>query len=370
MAKLALVGAGHAHMTLMTNIRMLVNQGHTVDVIGPGERHYYSGMGPGMLGGSYTPMDISFPVQRMCEEQGATFHVDRCVGIDPVSQKIQLESGKEIEYDVASFNTGSSIVDDVVSKDAQDVFTVKPIEKLLEGRKRIFALAAKGSVSIGVVGGGPAGVEVAGNAWAAAKEAGVKTSVRLYYGKNFMGHAPDKVRRQCKGILEKHGVEFIGGEYVSQVETGKVTLADGQEYNEDIIFIAMGVRPRPLFEPSGIPCGKDGGLLVNKYLQSPKFDNIFGGGDCIWFEPQPLDKVGVYAVRENQVLNDNVIARLNNEPLQEFAPGGDYLLIYNTGANTGVLHKYGIIFNGKHAFAIKDYIDSKFIKKFKPEYEK
>ncbi|SHJ49939.1 NAD(P)/FAD-dependent oxidoreductase [Halodesulfovibrio aestuarii] len=369
MAKLALVGAGHAHMTLMTNIKDLIDQGHSVDVIGPGKRHYYSGMGPGMLGGTYSPSEISFPVQRMCEEQGATFHLDECVGVDPEKKLIKLKSGKEVAYDVASFNTGSSIVDDIVAPDSKDIYTVKPIERLFEGRERIFELAKKDSLSIGVVGGGPAGVEVAGNAWAAAQEAGANATVHLYYGKSFMKRAPDRVRNLTKKILEKHDIQFIGGEYVSQVSTGKITLADGTSYSDDIIFIAMGVRPRPIFEHSGLPYGKDGGLLVNKYLQSPKYDNIFGGGDCIWFDPQPLDKVGVYAVRQNQVLNDNVMARLNNEPLHEFKPGGSYLLIYNTGGNTGVLHKFGISFNGHRAFAIKDYIDSKFIKKFKPDYD-
>ena len=371
MAKLVLVGAGHAHMTLMSNIAQCIEQGHSVDVIGPGERHYYSGMGPGMLGGTYSPKAISFPVQRMCEEQGATFHLDEAVGVDPEKQYIKLESGKEIAYDVASFNTGSSIIDDIVQPDAQDIFTVKPIEKLLEGRNRIFELAREGRpFSIGVVGGGPAGIEVAGNAWAAAQQAGADATVHLYHGKHFMPRVPTRVRTQSKNILTKHGVELIGGEYVSQVDTGTVTLHDGSVHADDIIFIAMGVRPRPLFEPSGIPHGDDGGMLVNKYLQSTQYENIFGGGDCIWYEPQPLDKVGVYAVRQNQVLNDNVMAKLNNEPLTEFAPGGDYLLIYNTGANTGVLHKFGISFNGKAAFKVKDYIDTKFIDLFKPDYDR
>lgn len=370
MAKLALVGAGHAHMTLMANIKKFIDQGHSVDVIGPGERHYYSGMGPGMLGGTYSPQDISFPVQRMCEEQGATFHVDSCVAINPEKQLIKLKSGKEIPYDVASFNTGSSIVNDPVEPDAKDIFTVKPIEKLLEGRNRIFELAKQETLHIGVVGGGPAGVEVAGNALAAAEEAGANATVRLFHGKNFMKQAPERVRTLSKNVLKKHGVEFIGGEYVDKVSTGKITLKDGRTFDEDIIFVAMGVRPRPLFEPSGIPAGNDGGMLVNKYLQSPKYDNIFGGGDCIWYEPQPLDKVGVYAVRQNQVLYENVMARMSNEPLHEFNPGGDYLLIFNTGKNTGVLHKFGFSFNGRAAFAIKDYIDSKFIDLFKPEYDK
>lgn len=370
MARLVLVGAGHAHMTIMDNIAAIRAKGHEVIVIGPGERHYYSGMGPGMLGGDYKPQDISFPVKRACELAGATFVVDKCTGVKPEQQIIVLASGQEIPYDVASFNTGSSIVNDAVEAGSKDVFTVKPIENLLMGRERVLALARKDHVRIGVVGGGPAGVEVAGNAWACGQEAGGNVSVTLFHGRTFMSKAPDKVRQLCRKALIKHGVQLVGGGYVKSVKTGRIILENDQQYTEDVIFIAMGVRPRPLFAPSGIPAGPDGGLLVNKYLQSPKYPTIFGGGDCIWFEPQPLDKVGVYAVRENPVLYHNVMAQIEGTPLMEFNPGGEYLLIYNTGGRTGVLHKFGLQFGGKPAFWIKDYIDSAFMKTFKPEYER
>ena len=53
MAKhLVLVGGGHAHMMTLANINAFVAKGHRVTVIGPSEHHYYSGMGPGMLGGT------------------------------------------------------------------------------------------------------------------------------------------------------------------------------------------------------------------------------------------------------------------------------------------------------------------------------
>jgi len=55
MPRLLLAGAGHAHMAVMAAIPELVAKGHQVTAIGPGERHYYSGMGPGMLGGTYQP---------------------------------------------------------------------------------------------------------------------------------------------------------------------------------------------------------------------------------------------------------------------------------------------------------------------------
>ena len=91
---------------------------------------------------------------------------------------------------------------------------------------------------------------------------------------------------------------------------------------------------------------------------------MFGGGDCIYFENQPLDKVGVYAVRENPILYHNLMAALEETPLQPFDPGGDYLLIFNVGGGEGVLRKRWLLLEGRLAFFIKDYIDRKFMKEF------
>jgi len=126
----------------------------------------------------------------------------------------------------------------------------------------------------------------------------------------------------------------------------------------------MGVRPNAIFERSGIPTGPDGGMLVNSHLQSTAYPEMFGGGDCIYFNDHPLDKVGVYAVRQNPVLYNNLMAALEGEPLQVFSPGGDYLLIFNMGGGKGVLRKKWLTFGGRPAFIIKDYIDRKFMKKF------
>ncbi|MCP4672122.1 MAG: FAD-dependent oxidoreductase, partial [Desulfobacula sp.] len=132
----------------------------------------------------------------------------------------------------------------------------------------------------------------------------------------------------------------------------------------DFIFMALGVKPSTIFEESGLPVGQDKGLLVNKYLQSVKYKNIFGGGDCIYFQDQPLDKVGVYAVRQNPVLLHNLMAALKGRKFEIFDPGPEYLLIFNVGGGLGVLKKKQLVFGGKIAFMIKDYIDRKFMKKF------
>ena len=128
--------------------------------------------------------------------------------------------------------------------------------------------------------------------------------------------------------------------------------------------MALGVVPSPIFNESGLPTGPDGGLRVNRFLQCTAYPEIFGGGDCIYFEDCPLDKVGVYAVRQNPVLFHNLQSALDGAAMQPFDPGGDYLLIFNLGEGEGVFHKQWLTFGGRPAFILKDIIDRRFMKKF------
>lgn len=369
MGRLVLLGAGHAHMTVMARIPEMVARGHEVLAVGPLERHYYSGMGPGMLGGSYSDVDISFPVRRMVEERGGTFLLDRAEEILPAEKKVRLASGQLIDYDVLSCNTGSYVPSPMCEPGTAGVYPVKPIENLQRGRERILETGSDRPVSIGVCGGGPAALEVAGNAMAAAREAGHGGRVTIYAGSRFISRMPSRVAASCRAEVRRAGIEVVEGSYVDRVETGRVELRDGRAFEHDLIFLALGVKPSRLFADSGLPVGLDGGLRVNRHLQCDGHPDIFGGGDCIWFMPKPLDKVGVYAVRENPVLAHNLLARLEDRALETFDPGGDYLLIFNVGGGRAVFHKSGVLFSGRLAFAIKDYIDRRFMKEFKPEYE-
>ena len=64
---LVLVGAGHAHLTTLKDLDVFVAAGHRVTVVSAGTYQYYSGMGPGMLAGTYQPREARFDVKRMVE---------------------------------------------------------------------------------------------------------------------------------------------------------------------------------------------------------------------------------------------------------------------------------------------------------------
>ncbi len=351
-------------MTTLLHAGDCVQGGHRVTLVGPGPYHYYSGMGPGVLSGIYRAEEIRFHVKKMVEDRDAAFVEGKVVRIDAPNRTLHLASGESLTYDVASFNTGSDVPTHGIRGVTDEMLTVKPIEKLIGGKERVQELLHTGSPRLLVVGGGAAGVEIAGNLHRLVHDAGKKASITLVAGRRLLAPFPEKMRRLALASLVARGIEVIEGAYVSEFADGTARLNDGRSVSTDLVFLALGVRPSPIFSESGLPTGEDGGLLVNHTLQSVAHPEIFGGGDCISLEGNPLDKVGVYAWRENPILFHNLLAALEGKEMKAFKPQKEYLLILNLGNGKGVFHRRGWVWSGRLAFRIKDAIDRKFMRTF------
>jgi NADH dehydrogenase FAD-containing subunit len=361
---LVFVGGGHAHLTAMMGLRDTVRAGHRVTLIGPSRYHYYSGMGPGLLSGIYRPAEARFHVKKMAEDRGATFIEERVVLVDPVRRILVLCSGAEVRYDAVSFNTGSEVPLDLLHPSGENIYPVKPIENLLAARRKILAAGLEKRLCVVVVGGGTAAVEIAANLGHLARETGRIGGITLVSRSNVLGDFPGKARARARGALARWGVESIEGVAAESIADGVVRLGNGADLEGDMVFVATGIRPSPLFRDSGLPTGEDGGLLVNDYLQCVDHPELFGGGDCISLAGSPLARVGVYAVRQNRPLHRNLLAFLEGRPLQRFDPGGDYLLILNLGDRNGLFRRKEIVWSGRLAFRLKDYLDRRFMRKF------
>lgn len=366
---LVLVGGGHAHLTTISAIRSLVKRGHIVTLIAPSDHHYYSGMAPGLLAGTYRPQEVRFNVRKLATGRGGRFIRGKVVSINPHEKAVFLEDGQRVLYDVISFNVGSATPSGIPVAGSTRVFTVKPIDRILEGRNAVRDSGKSGgsgnSLELVVIGGGPAGVEVSGALWRLTREERIEGRVTLLTGSGLLDSHPERFRDKARRSLLKRGIIIKEGARVASIGSSRVSLEDGSEIGAHIVFIATGVRPSRLFSESGLPTGEDGGLLVNDYLQCVKYPEIFGGGDCISVQDWNLARAGVYAVRQNPVLLHNLSAALEDKPLQSFNPGNpNFLLILNLGDSTALLKKGNFIWKGAIAFKLKDFIDRRFMRKF------
>lgn len=361
---LVMVGAGHAHLTILKNLEHIVKNGDTVTVISPGNYQYYSGMGPGMLAGRYRPQDVRFDVKKMTVDRGGTFIKSRVVKIKPSQKLLMLSSDQTIPYDVASFNTGSMVALNSKQFMGPNVFSAKPIENLLAARKQILEHRADLPVSVTVVGGGPTGLELAANVRQLIVGHKKTADIHLIAGKKLLGNFPLKARKLALRFLAAKKITVIESAMAESFDSQYVTLSDGRRILSDLVLLATGVRPSSIYRDSGLQTDNYDGLLVNDYLQAIDYPNIFGGGDCIGLRSQQLAKVGVYAVRQNPILWHNVMAKMKGGPLAKFVPQKAVMLIFNLGDGTGLFCRKSVVWRGRLAFKLKNTIDTKFMRRF------
>lgn len=367
---LVLVGGGHAHMTVLMKIHDFIKQGHSVTLVSPGSYHYYSGMGPGMLSGIYQPRELRFNIRKMSESRGATFLEDRVKKIDPMTRLLHLEGGGSLGYDVVSFNTGSDVLFPEGTKSNRNIIPVKPITNLYTARRNLSEATPGKRLEIVVVGGGPAGVEVAGNAWRLIHSTGREGRISLISSGNLLDGFPDRARSLVMESLAARDILVREGTRVEHMGDGTAVLSDGTTFPCDMALLATGVKPSSIFVDSGFPTGEDGGLLVGGTLQSVAYPEIFGGGDCICLEGHRLRRIGVHAVKQNPILYSNLMAFLGGGILTRYAPGTKQMLILNMGDDRGIVCKGGWVWNGRLGFRLKDAIDRRFMRRFQVSGER
>jgi len=363
--RLIFVGGGHAHIYSLTHAHRFGAEGAEVILIGPDRFHYYSGMGPGMLSRIYEPEQVRFDIQAIVESQGGIFVKDKAASIDADNRTLILEGGEKIGYDLVSFNIGSHVPLHLIPGAEGEAFPVKPIENLEQTRNTILEKLTMGAPKILVIGGGPAGVELAGNAWRLVRDHHGQADIILANSTDrLLPNVAVKAGRLAIQSLTERGIKVLPNFLAATMSQGLVRSQSGEEISYDVAILTIGIVPPHTFIDSGLKTSKDGALLVNDYLQSVDYPEIFGGGDCIAIQGRPLGRVGVYAVREAPILFQNLLASLTRKSLKPFRPQKRYLLIFNLGDGTGIFVREPFVFKGKLAFTLKNHIDMSFMSKF------
>lgn len=361
---LVLVGAGHAHLWALSRLGDYLDRGHRVTLINPSPHTYYSGMGPGLLSGIYTPQQTRFNVKKMAEKGGAVFIEDSVWTMEPRNRSLFLKGGAIVPYDVASFNCGSEVLLDPLWYSGSRVITVKPVVNLYRARSVILGRACHAKLRMVVVGGGPSGVEVCANLWRLLHDNARSAQITLVAGHRLLQGCPARTRSLALNSFGARGIRVIEGKRVQSVSEECLSLSDKETIPFDYAFMAVGITPCALFARSGLGVARDGSLPVNRFLQSLQYPDLFGGGDCIYLEGYGLARVGVHAVRQSPILHHNLLASLSGEEMKGYIPQKDYMLILNMGDGKAILFKRGLTWSGRLPFLLKNFIDKRFIRKF------
>ncbi|KIX96526.1 uncharacterized protein Z520_07792 [Fonsecaea multimorphosa CBS 102226] len=234
--------------------------------------------------------------------------------------KVILQDGSEIRYEYLAIATGSrSRYPAKLDADADADTKAKCLRFFREEQKRIVA-----GQDIVVVGGGAAGVEVAGDI----KSKYPRKNVTLVHSRErLLNSFDEELHGIARKALEELGVQLCLGERVVWGLDGQdcreVRLRSGKVIQCDVVIQCTGQTPNSTllksFSPSSVSA-TSGAILADKNLRvrnTPPTANIFALGDVIELPGHAGPKMGRAATMQGFLVAENIVRLIRAEQKQK-----------------------------------------------------
>ncbi len=352
-----LVGAGHTNLHVLDQAPRLRAAGIDLTLVAPAT-FVYSGMATAVAAGARSLEEATIDVAALARRRGVRHLVGRVGAIDPATGRLGLEDGTSLGWEVAALNLGSVVRTEGLEV-ADDVATVKPFERLIGVRRWLSTLPPGADARVNIVGGGPTGLELAGQL---AHRFGDRLTVTvLERGATPGAGLPPGGRRVVLRLLQRRGVRLRSRTDVSAVH-GDHLVVDGTREAHDAAVIATGLVPPALATTAGL--GQPDGIPVTATLVHPAHDGLYAVGDCALFTPQPLPRIGVHGVRQGPVLVESLLARAAGAPLPRYRPQTRALQILDLGGGTALATRGRWWATGSTMLRLKQRIDQRWLARY------
>lgn len=371
---IVLVGGGHSHVVLLKSFGMRPIPGVRLTLICTDMHTPYSGMLPGYIAGHYDYDAVHIDLSRLAVFAGARLYRDEVIGLDRVNRKVLCRNRPPVPYDVLSINIGSTPQLHGVPGATEHAIAVKPITRFND---RWLALLKRvqqhpGKTTVAVVGAGAGGVELL-----------LAMQFRLRNELRAIGRNPDElvfhlftgtvdilpthnagVRRRFDAVLEQRQVQVHRNAAVTEVTPGRLQTETGDLIDADEIVWVTAAGGAAWLRETGLALDKNGFIQVTDNLQTVSDPNIFAAGDIAGMINYPLEKAGVFAVRQGPPLTENLRRSVLGLSLKPYHPQSRWLALISTGDKYAVASRGWLGFAGAWVWRWKDSIDRRFMRKF------
>lgn len=359
---LVLVGGGHCHVEVLRGLAMRPLLGARVTLISDHATSAYSGMLPGFVAGHYTVDEIHIDLRRLASVSGTRFVRAKVTDLDPDARIVKFADRPSLSYDLLSLNLGSVPNTAGVTGAAEHVLPVKPVDRFLARWSE--AISTDWSLSIGVVGGGAAGVEIA---LALRHRLGAESPHRFSLfeaGPTILPGLNNGARDPILRALRQNGIAVHTNRGVRSVGQDGIGFDEGEPVSLDVMVWATGASAPPWLAGTGLACTQNGFARVDSHLRSTSHPSVFAAGDVAVLEGFDLPRSGVYAVRQGRVLAENLRRTLLREPTRPFRPQRHFLNLIATGPKHAVATRGVFSTAGDWVWRWKNAIDRRFMERY------
>jgi selenide,water dikinase len=361
--RLVLLGAGHAHLHVLRDIARRPPRDARVTLISPQPAMLYSGMLPGLVAGHYRLEQCQVPLAPLLAGSEIRWLETAASAIEAEARKVRLGDGSTVGYDALSIDTGATMSREAIPGSAEHGLFVRPIERLPALWEALRRRAEDRYTVVVVIGGGPAGFELA---LAARHALGRQGHVSLVSGGEPLlpGYARG-VRARALSVLRRRGVMLFDAA-CTELRATQVVLEGGTRLYCDAPLLAIGASAPEWLRGSGLALDADGYIATRQSLQSTSHPEVFAAGDVASRADAPRPKSGVHAVRAGPPLARNLRRWLADAPLAAHRPQVRSLNLLSCGRREAIAAWGSLAWQGRWVWWWKDSIDRAFVKRYRP----
>lgn len=371
--KIVIIGAGFGGITIAKSLK---NKPVDVLLIDQHNYHNFQPLMYQIATGGLEPDSIAYPVRRIFRDQkNISFRMAKVEKVVIENQSLHTSIG-DISYDYLVIATGSTNNFFNFEPVKNKLLTLKSIPDALNMRSYIYqnlekALAKPDGESIdhlmnvAIVGGGPAGIELAG-ALSEMKHYVLpkdfpdldfqKMQIHLYeMAPELLSAMSDKASEKTLLYLQKLGVKVYLNAKVENYDGTILKVAVGEDFETDTVIWTAGVKAAGI---EGIPKESvigGGRILVDKFNGVKNAKNVFAIGDvaaCVTEEnPKGLPMLAPVAQQQAKQLTKNLMKLVKNKPMKPFSYFNKGVMA-TIGRNKAVVDLPGWKFQGTFAWLV------------------
>lgn len=332
--KVIIVGAGFAGLALAKKLK---NQPFDVLLLDRNNYHVFQPLLYQVATGGLEPDSIAYPIRRILRGiKNVRFQMTEVQGVDAESGTLVTSSGA-LNYDILVLALGSTSNYFNFEPIKAELMALKSITDALDMRSYLMQNLEKAIstnsqeertelMNIAVIGGGPAGAELAG-ALAEMRRHVLpkdfpqidfsKMIINLYeMGGRLLPTMSEKSSAKSLEYLQKMGVEVKLNAKVNEYKDQTVHLDDGSEFPTDTVIWTAGVKANKIEGLNSATYMPNQRLVVDDCFKVKGVDNIYAIGDAAAQVSESLSRgdpqLAAVAIVQGKHLAKNLIALEQN----------------------------------------------------------
>ncbi len=343
-SKIVILGAGYGGLYTALKLNNLLDKHMdcTVTLIDRCPHHQLKTELHMIVSGRRSFRGAAIPIKKILEDKRVKFLNAEVKGIR-FDEKTVITTAGKIQYDILVVALGSEVEFFGIPGLKEYAFTLNDVGDALLLREHIKDMLMQGAgeedestrrsmLTFTIGGGGFTGVELAAELAGYLKELAEefrisRDEIRLVIvearGSILPGFDAELAEKAAR-TLRSADVDLLLKRYILSFDGEILRFNDGGEIRTRTLIWTGGVRANSLLSTLGLKCGSRGRVIVNPFLESVDYGDVYVIGDCsLIIDPssgRPLAPTAQLALQQAETAAYNIYAGLVGDKKRRFKP--------------------------------------------------